>query len=47
MVQSAEIEPEGNTATGNGSIRADVKHLDNRLSADIRDLRSDIKEVRT
>ena len=44
MAQPANIETEDNIATGNGNIGADVKHLDNRLSVDIRDLRSDIKE---
>ena len=47
MAQPAKIEPDDNTKTSSGNIGADVKHLDNRLTGDIRDLMSDIKEVRT
>ena len=47
MAQPVEIEPSDDTAADNGDIKADIRHLDNRLTGDIRGLRSDIKEVRT
>ena len=43
MAQPAKIEPDGDAKTSNGNIRVDVKHLGNRLTGDIRDIRPDIK----